>query len=93
MLNRPKQEETIFYNGTLFHKGDIVTIKTIGTYGKEHTGRISGVDNSHFFLDMSEQYRENIQRFEYDDIEYIKYVAEPDVSASTDSEGRQGGQA
>lgn len=93
MLDKPKREETIFYNGILFRKGDIVTIKTIGTYGKEHMGRISGIDTSHFWLDMSEQYRENVQRFECDDIEYIKYAAEPDVSASTDSEGKQGGQA
>lgn len=54
MLNRPKREETIFYNGTLFRKGDIVTIKTTGTYGYECTGSISGIDASHFWLDMSE---------------------------------------
>lgn len=87
MLNRPKQEETIFYNGVLFRKGDIVTIKTSGTYGREHTGRISGIDTSHFWLDMSEQYHENIRRFEYGDIGYMKYAAEP-----ADSEDRQGGQ-
>lgn len=93
MLDKPKREETIFYNGILFRKGDIVTVKTSGTYGTERTGRISGIDISHFWLDMSEQYKENVRGFEYDDIEYIKYAAEPDVSASTDSEGKQGGQA
>lgn len=92
MLSRPKKEETIFYNGTLFRKGDIVMIKTIGTYGYECTGRISGIDTSRFWLDMSKPYRENVQKFEYDDIEYIKYAAEGDVSMSADSESQQGGQ-
>lgn len=87
MLDKPKREETIFYNGTLFRKGDIVTIKTSGTYGTKRTGRISGIDTSHFWLDMSEQYHENIQRFEYGDIDYMEYV-----SGTVDSKDRQGGQ-
>lgn len=93
MLDRPKREETILYNDTLFRRGDIVTIKIVGTYGYERTGRISSIDTSHFWLDMSKPYRENVQRFEYGDIEYIKYAADPDVSAPTDSEDQQGGQA
>lgn len=93
MLNRPKKEETIFYNGTLFRKGDIVTIKISGSYGKEYTGRISGIDISDFWLDMSKQYQENCRKFKYDEISYIKYASEPDASASADSEVQQGGQA
>lgn len=87
MLDKPKREETIIYNGILFRKGDIVMIKTSGTYGREHTGRISGIDTSHFWLDMSEQYRENVRRLEYDDIDYMEYAAEP-----ADSDDQQGGQ-
>ena len=86
MLDKPKREETIFYNGTLFRKGDIVTIKTSGTYGTERIGRISGIDISHFWLDMSEQYRENVQRFEYGDIDYMEYA-----SGTADSKDRQEG--
>lgn len=77
-MNKPKREETILYSDILFRRGDIVTIKTIGTYGRECTGRISGVDTSHFWLDMSEKYHENIQKFEYDDIGYIKYAEDRD---------------
>lgn len=87
MLGKPKREETIIYNGILFRKGDIVTIKTSGTYGREHTGRLSGIDTSRFWLDMSEQYHENIQRFEYSDIDYMEYA-----SGTADSKGQQGGQ-
>lgn len=87
MLDKPKREETIIYNGTLFRKDDIVTVKTSGTYGTERTGRISGIDISHFWLDMSEQYRENVQRFEYDDIDYMEYA-----SGTADSKDRRGGQ-
>lgn len=87
MKGRPEKEEVIFYNGTLYRRDDIVTIKTTGTYGREHTGRISGIDTSCFWLDMSKEYHEDIRRFEYDDIDYIKYAAE------TDSESQQGGQA
>lgn len=86
MLGMPKLEETIFYNGTLFCEGDIVTIKTIGTYGTEYTGRISGIDTSHFWLDMSEQYQTNIRKFEYNDISYIKYAEEPNSAGGMENE-------
>lgn len=92
MPNRPKREETIFYNGTLFRKGDIVTIGTSGYYGREYTGRISGIDILDFRLDMSEQYQEDCRKFKYDEVSYIKYAAESDAFASADSEGQQGGQ-
>ncbi len=91
MLNRPKREETILYNDTLFRKGDIVTIGTSGYYGREYTGRISGIDILDFRLDMSEQYQEDCRKFKYDEISCIKYVAESDVSVSADSEGKQEG--
>lgn len=84
MLDKPKREETIFYNGILFRKGDIVTVKTRGTYGKEHTGRIFCIDILNFQLDMSEKYHEDRRKFEYDDISYIKYAEEPNISASAD---------
>ena len=92
MLNRPKREETILYNDTLFRKGDIVTIGTSGYYGREYTGRISGIDISDFRLDMSEQYQEDCRKFKYDEISYIKYASEMATSASADSEDQQGGQ-
>ncbi len=91
MLDRPKREETILYNDTLFRRGDIVMIGTSGYYGREYTGRISGIDISDFRLDMSEQYQEDCRKFKYDEISYIKYAAESDVSASADSEGKQEG--
>lgn len=93
MLNRPKREETILYNDTLFRRGDIVAIGTSGYYGREYTGRISGIDILDFRLDMSEQYQEDCRKFKYDEISYIKYAAEPDVSVPMDSESEQGGQA
>lgn len=91
MLNRPKREETILYNDTLFRKGDIVTIGTSGYYGREYTGRISGIDILDFRLDMSEQYQEDCRKFEYDEVGYIKYAAESDAFALSDSEGKQEG--
>lgn len=91
MSNRPKKEETIFYNGTLFRKGDIVTIGTSGYYGREYTGRISGIDILDFWLDMSEQYQEDCRKFKYDEVSYIKYAVESDVLVSSDSEGKQEG--
>lgn len=93
MSDRPKREETILYNDTLFRKGDIVTIGTSGYYGREYTGRISGIDIWDFRLDMSEQYQEDCRKFKYDEISYIKYAAEPEVSVPMDSESQQGGQA
>lgn len=91
MLDRPKREETILYNNTLFRRGDIITIGTSGYYGREYTGRISDIDISDFRLDMSEQYQENCRKFKYDEISYIKYAAESDTSASANSEGKQEG--
>lgn len=91
MLDKPKREETIIYSGTLFRKGDIVTIGIIGYYGRGYTGRISGIDISDFRLDMSEQYQEDCRKFKYDEISYIKYAAESDTSASANSEGKQEG--
>lgn len=93
MSDRPKREETILYNGMLFRKGDIVTIGTSGYYSGEYTGRISGIDISDFRLDMSEQYQEDCRKFKYDEISYIKYASEPEVSVPMDSESQQGGQA
>ncbi len=93
MLNRPKREETILYNDMLFRKGDIVTIGTSGYYSGEYTGRISGIDIWDFRLDMSEQYQEDCRKFKYDEISYIKYASEPEVSVPVDSESQQGGQA
>lgn len=93
MSDRPKREETILYNDTLFRKGDIVTIGTSGYYSGEYTGRISGIDISDFRLDMSEQYQEDCRKFKYNEISYIKYASEPEVSVPMDSENQQGGQA
>lgn len=93
MSGRPKREETILYNDTLFRKGDIVTIVTSGYCSREYTGRISGIDISDFRLDMSKQYQEDCRKFKYDEISYIKYETEPDTSSTEDSEEQQGGQA
>ena len=86
MSNGPKKEETIFYDGTLFRIGDIVTVKT--DYRREYTGRISGIDISNFRLDMSERYQWNWREFKYDEISWIKYAEEPSTSASTDGDGK-----
>ena len=85
MSNGPKKDETIFYDGTLFRIGDIVTIKI--SYGREYTGRIAGIDILKFRLDMSERYQEDWREFKYDEISWIKYADESDVSASADGQG------
>lgn len=73
MSDRPKRVETIFFDGTLFREDEVVTIRTRGTYGKEHTGRIACIDTLEFTLDMSEKYNHYSQRFKYEDVMYIKY--------------------
>ena len=73
MSDRPKRVETILFDGTLYRKDEIVTIRTSGTYGKEHTGRIACIDTLEFTLDMSEKYNHCIRGFKYEDLMYIKY--------------------
>lgn len=73
MSNRPKYEEVISYNGIDYHEGDLVEIQTIGTYGHNFIGCIDSIDTSSFWLDVSEKYNAYIKKFDYDEIESIKY--------------------
>ncbi len=73
-MNKPKLERTILCDNTLFRTDDIVVVNTVGSYGSEYKGRISDIDESVFYLDMSEKYCRVERRFEYKNVESIRYL-------------------
>lgn len=57
-----------------FNIGDIVTIKTRGTYGRELTGRIDWIETLELTLDMSEKYEYRKEKIKFEDVNSIQKV-------------------
>lgn len=55
-----------------FDTGDIVTVKTRGTYGRELTGRIDWIETLELTLDMSEKYEYRKEKIKYEEINSIR---------------------
>jgi hypothetical protein len=58
--------------GERFDKGDVVIIKTYGTFSRELTGRIDWIDTSELMLDMSKEYNNRTEKVKFEDIGSIE---------------------
>lgn len=60
LLNKETNEE--------FHEGDIVKIKTKGTYGSEYIGKLVTICTLEIGIDMSEKYKSSQKVIKHEDI-------------------------
>lgn len=62
--------------GERFDKGDIVKITTVGTYSKQHIGKIGWLDILKLTLDKSKEFESHTLEIKYDEILSIDKIIE-----------------
>ena len=75
-MGRPETKRLILFDNMFFQAGDLVEIKTVGSFENVFKGRICFIDILFFDLDMSEKYNQNEKRFYFENVLSIRYLSE-----------------